>query len=111
MASIRQNLAPDRLADFANLGVVARILLGACILGTIVALARARTPADVIQELIAVASVGLLPLLLNMLALAALSRWLTRLPYRAGVLTVVLLCLGLSTVAQKIELALWGAEA
>jgi two-component system sensor histidine kinase AlgZ len=111
MPSIRQNPGPDRLPDFANLGVVARILLGACILAAIVALARSRTAAELLQELILLASVGLLPLLLNLFVLGALSRVLQRLSYRAGSVVVVLLCLALSSFAQRLELILWGAEA
>jgi two-component system, LytTR family, sensor histidine kinase AlgZ len=111
MASIRQNTAPGGLPDLTNLGVLARVLLGACVLGLIVALARSRTLADFAREVIAVAGVGLLPLLLNLIVLVAMTRWLRRLSYPVGIVVVFLASLVLSAGAQRLERMLYGDAA
>jgi len=97
MGSIRQNNAPNRVPDTANLGVLARILLGACLFAAVIALARSTTSAEFLAEVTAIASVAILPLLLALSALAVLARWLQRLSYRFGM--VVVLCLSLLLVA------------
>lgn len=103
MASIRQNNAPNRVPDTSNLGVLARVLLGACVFAAVIALARSATPAEFLGEVTVIASVAILPLLLTLTVLAALARWLQRLSYRAGI--VVILCLSLLLVAggQQVE--------
>ena len=111
MASIRHNAVPSRLPELANLGVVARILIGACIVAFIAALGRSRTLADFAQALLNIAAVGLLPLLLNILVLGALSRWLRLLPYEAGIAAVIAISLGLSTLAYYVGGALTGLDA
>ncbi len=111
MASIRQNASADRLPDLVNLGVVARILIGVCVVGFIAALARSRTLMEFANELLAVASAALLPLLMNVLALGLLSRALQKLSYRGGIVVVFGISLGLSTAAYFIERALTGSAA
>ena len=111
MASIRQNASTDRLPDLANLGVIARILIGVCVVGLIAALARARTLTEFTDELLAIAGASLLPLLMNILALGLLSNVLQKLPYRAGIVAVIGLSLGLSTAAFFIERGLSGTVA
>jgi len=103
MASIRQNSGPDRLPDTSNLGVLARILIGVCLFGLVVAFARSKSVDDFLLELTSIASMALLPLLLNLCALAALARWLRRLPYRVGIGVVFVLCLALVTLGYEIE--------
>ena len=111
MASIRHNAGPDCLPELANLGVVARIVLGACVIGFIVALARSRTLAEFTAALLAIASAGLLPLLLNILVLGALSRWLQRLPYPVGIVSVLGISLILSIIAFHVGRTLTGLDA
>ena len=89
MVSIRQNVYPDLLPDFRNVGVVARILLAvnaAALIGALYA-----TP-EVLRALEGFVQTAafLEPLLLvELVALFALSPWLSRLPYPAGCATVV----------------------
>jgi two-component system, LytTR family, sensor histidine kinase AlgZ len=89
MVSIRQNAYPDLLPDFRNVGVVARVLLAvnaAALAGSLYAtpeLPRA-------LERFVQAAAFLEPLLLvELVALFALSPWLARLPYAAGCATVI----------------------
>ncbi|MCC6532200.1 MAG: histidine kinase [Burkholderiales bacterium] len=109
MASIRQNAGTDRLPDMANLGVLARVLIGASLFGLVVALARSRSLTQFVQESTAIAGMALLPLLLDLCVLAALARWLRRLPYYAGVAVVLAVCLGLASAAYELERRLSGA--
>jgi two-component system sensor histidine kinase AlgZ len=111
MASIRHNDGPNRLPDFANLGVIARILIGACVIGFVAALARSTTLTEFADALLVIASLGLLPLLLNILALGALSRWLQRLSYQAGIIVVFGLSIALSTAAHHVVRTLTGLDA
>jgi two-component system, LytTR family, sensor histidine kinase AlgZ len=111
MASIRQNAQPNRLPDLANLGVLARILIGASLFGFLLALARSASVAELIRELTLLASTGLLPLLFDLCVLAALSRGLRRLPYGAGMLAVVALCLAVTSAAYRFQGFLYGAVA
>ena len=111
MASIRHNAGADRLPDLVNRGVVARIVMGACVVGLIAALARSRTLDEFAAALLAVASAGLLPLLLNILALGALSRWLHRLPYPTAIACVIGITLAVSVLAFRVGRALTGLDA
>jgi two-component system sensor histidine kinase AlgZ len=105
MASIRQNTGPDRLPDFANLGVLARILIGACVVASIVVIARAHSVDDALRELVTVAGAGLLPLLLNLCALIAAAAWLRAMPFAVGGAVVFVACLVMSAAAHWIERA------
>jgi two-component system sensor histidine kinase AlgZ len=89
--------------------VVARILLGACCVGLVVALARSQTLTEFASALLAITSASLLPLLLNILVLGLLARLLLKLPYRTGLVVVAVLCLGLSSMAYFIERTIAGA--
>lgn len=111
MASIRQNAAPNALPDLANLGVLARILIGTCLFGLLIALARSATMAEFVREVTLLASAGLLPLLLDLLLLALASRWLQRLPYLLATTLVFLLALAVTTAAHRLQEALAGAPA
>jgi two-component system sensor histidine kinase AlgZ len=111
MPSIRQNAALNRLPDLANLGVLARILLGASVFGFLLALGRSASVADFMREVTLLAGTGLLPLLFDLCVLALLSRFLRRLPYGAGIVAVVALCLAVTTAAYRFQGFLYGAPA
>jgi two-component system sensor histidine kinase AlgZ len=106
MASIRQNNGPIRVPDTANLGVLARILVGACLFAAVIALARSETPADFLVEVGAIAGAAMLPLLLALTALAALARWLQRVSYPVGVLLVLALSLLFVAGTHQVERAI-----
>jgi two-component system sensor histidine kinase AlgZ len=108
MASIRQNAAPNVLPDLANLGVLARILLGACLFGLLIALARSASAAEFVRELLLVAGSGLLPLLFDLCLLAAASRWLRRFSYGAGMAAIFGLCLAGTSAAYRLQDTLLG---
>jgi len=103
MASIRQNTAPDRVPDTANLGVLARILVGACLFGIVIALVGAQSPTEFVIEITTIASMALLPLLLNLTVLAAAARWLRRLPYGLGIAAIFVLTLSLVAAGHRVE--------
>lgn len=106
MASIRQNTAPDRVPDTSNLGVLARILVGVCLFGIVVALTGSQSPAEFLIEITTIASMALLPLLLNLMVLAVGARWLRRLPYGLGIAAIFVLALLLVAAGHRIERAL-----
>jgi len=103
MASIRQNIAPDRVPDLANLGVLARILVGTCLFGSVLALADSATPAEFLTEITAIASKALLPLLLTLTVLALCARGLRRLSYGVGIAAIFILAVLLVTAGHRIE--------
>ena len=91
MASIRQNAYPDLLPDFRNMGVMARVLVAvnaAALAGTLYA-----TPAiEPGLERFVYAAAFLEPLLLlELMALFAVSPWLARLSYWQGSAAIVAL--------------------
>ena len=110
MASIRHNAWHDRLPELTNFGIVLRIVVGAAVIGLIVALARSRTLAEFAAALPAIASVGLLPLLFNILGLGALSRGLQKLPYPVGIVAVIAASVALSLLAYYVGRALTGLD-
>jgi len=96
MASIRQSPYPDLLPDFRNLGVIARVLVAvnlAAALGVLFAAPDfARAAGHFVQ-----AAAFLEPLLmLQLVALAALSSLISRVPYWSGCAVVVALVMALS---------------
>jgi two-component system sensor histidine kinase AlgZ len=95
MASIRQSAYPDLLPDFRNLGVIARVLLavnGLALAGVLFAEVEFSTA---LREFVRAAAFLEPLLLIELLALAALSRLLARLPYWTGCAVVVALVLAL----------------
>ena len=91
MVSIRQNVFPDALPDFRNLGVIARVLIAVNGLALAATLFAASAVAQALEHFVQAAAF-LEPLLLVELAcLFALSPWLIRLPYPAGCAAVMLL--------------------
>jgi two-component system sensor histidine kinase AlgZ len=102
MASIKQNNPPNfmKLPDMRNLGVQLRVLVLANMMALIAAVLSAETPAQIWQQLLQI-SAALQPVLLaSMLLLFVLHRWLTQLPYRQGVLMVLLIVLLLASLLQ-----------
>jgi two-component system sensor histidine kinase AlgZ len=96
MASIRQNVYPDALPDFRNVGVMARVLLAVNLLVLGGALYASPSLAEALQDFVNSAAF-VEPLLLACLgALAALSPALARLPYRLGYAAVLVTVLGVA---------------
>ena len=115
MASIRQNAYPDLLPDFRNMAVMARVLVAvnaAALAGTLYA-----TPAiEPALERFVYAAAFLEPLLLiELMALFAVSPWLARLSYWQGCAAIVgIVCVlaggyhvTVRTVAGDTTLSLW----
>jgi len=111
VASIRQIPGADRLPDFRNLGVLARILLIACAVGLTVAATRARSLQDFLVEVIDLSGQAQPVLILSLLALVVLSEPLRRLPYRIGIAAVFVLALATATLAHQLERTLLGETA
>jgi two-component system sensor histidine kinase AlgZ len=98
MASIRQNTFLDLLPDFRNLGVMARILVAVNAAALGAALFSAASLVQALEQFVQIAALVEPLLLLALIALAALSPWLARLPYWLGCLTVVAVVMGLATL-------------
>jgi two-component system sensor histidine kinase AlgZ len=100
MASIRQDVYPDLLPDFRNLGVLARVLVGVNVLALGVAALGASGAGNAVDRFVQIAAVAEPLLLAAVLALFALSPLLARLPYWAGSLAVVALAAALAAAAR-----------
>jgi two-component system sensor histidine kinase AlgZ len=98
MASIRQNTFLDLLPDFRNLGVMARILVAVNAAALGAALFSAASLVQALEQFVQIAALVEPLLLLALIALAALSPWLARLPYWLGCLTVVAVVMGLAAL-------------
>ena len=96
MVSIRQDVYPDFLPDFRNLGVIARMLVGVNVLALAAAAVGSVNLVQVADRFMRIASVIEPLLLASMLALSALSTLLARLSYRVGAAAVVTLVLALA---------------
>ncbi|MFA5243208.1 MAG: histidine kinase [Sulfuricella sp.] len=100
MASINQNQRPPvALPNFCNLGVNLRILLAVNGMSLIAAGLKASTWALFWQELMGIAVLVQPVLLLSLLLLCTVRKFLDRLPYRGGIVMVVLLEELLTTLA------------
>jgi two-component system sensor histidine kinase AlgZ len=100
MASIRQNVQPDALPDFRNLGVIARIVIGAHVLA-LGAVVFAEPGWTLMPERTMRTAVLLEPVLLaSLVTLYFASSSLARLPYRAGCAAVLGLVLALAWAAH-----------
>jgi two-component system sensor histidine kinase AlgZ len=89
MASIGQSAYPDLLPDFRNLGVMARVLVAVNALAAAGVLFAAPHPGGALDHFMSTAAYLEPLLLIELLALAALSRLLARLPYWSGYGAVV----------------------
>jgi two-component system sensor histidine kinase AlgZ len=96
MVSIRQDVYPDFLPDFSNLGVVARMLVGVNVFALAAAALGAESPARAVERFIQIASVIEPLLLASAVVLSALSSLLVRLPYWVGWTAVITLVLALA---------------
>ena len=97
MASIRQDVYPDLLPDFRNLGVVARMLVGVNVLALAGATLGATSVAGVADRFMRIAAVVEPLLLASMVALFLASAMLARLPYSWGWAAALALVLALAT--------------
>ena len=105
MPSIRQNPGLDRVPDFRNLGVMARILVGVNALAFAGAIYAGGGWAQALQRFVE-AAVVIEPLLLaSLAALYALAGTLGRLPYRSGALTVMALVLALAAAMHALAIS------
>jgi two-component system sensor histidine kinase AlgZ len=98
MASIGQSAYPDLLPDFRNLGVMARVLVAVNALAAAGVLFAAPHPGGALEHFMSTAAYLEPLLLIELLALAALSPLLARLPYWSGygaVVAVVLVLVAL----------------
>jgi two-component system sensor histidine kinase AlgZ len=96
MASIRQSPYPDLLPDFRNLGVIARVLVAVNVLAALGVLFAAPDFTRAFEHFVQAAAYLEPLLLVQLVALAALSFFLSRMPYWAGCATVVTLVVGLT---------------
>jgi two-component system, LytTR family, sensor histidine kinase AlgZ len=102
MVSIRQNSYPDLLPDFRNLGFIARVLLAvnaAALAGTLFAMPQL---APGIERFVQAAAFLEPLLLVELLALFALSPWLRRLPYLLGCFAVLGIVMALAAAYHAV---------
>jgi two-component system sensor histidine kinase AlgZ len=93
MVSIRQNVFPDALPDFRNLGVIARVLVAVNALALAGALYAAPEFPQALERFVQAAAFFEPLLLLEVAVLAALSPWSVKAPYWAGCIVVTLLAM------------------
>jgi two-component system sensor histidine kinase AlgZ len=96
MASIRQDSSADFLPDFRNLGVLARVLVGVNALVLAAALLPSANATQAADRFLNSATLVQPLLITSLLALAALSAPLSRLPYWAGCVGVLAVVLALA---------------
>ncbi len=102
MSSISQNVLPDALPDLRNLGVIARVLLGAHLLALgAVIFAEASWPLALVR-FTRVAAVFEPLVLLSVAALYVASPWLARLPYAYGCATLLAIELALAATVHAL---------
>jgi two-component system, LytTR family, sensor histidine kinase AlgZ len=109
--SINQNLLPDALPNFRNLGATLRIVLLVNAIVVLAALAQAVSAQDIVQRFID-SSAFVQPVLLSgLLLLYVLNEWLTRLVYWRGVAAVMLLVvaitLGIGYLGGELYASAW----
>ena len=106
MASIGQSAYPDLLPDFRNLGVMARVLVAVNALAAAGVLFAAPYPGAALDQFMSTAAYLEPLLLVELLALAALSPLLARLPYWSGCGAVVGIVLVLVALYQALVVRL-----
>jgi len=106
MASIGQSAYPDLLPDFRNLGVMARVLVAVNALAAAGVLFAAPHPGGALDHFMSTAAYLEPLLLVELLALAALSPLLARLPYWSGYGAVVAIVLVLVTLYHTLVVRL-----
>jgi two-component system sensor histidine kinase AlgZ len=110
MASIRQSAYPDLLPDFRNLGVIARVLVAVNVLAVAGVLFSAPDFPRVLDEFTRTAAFIEPLLLVELIALMALSPLLSRLPYWGGFAAVIALVMALAVLYHGLVLQ-WSTEA
>ena len=96
MVSIRQNVYPDVLPDFRNLGVIARVLLAVNAAALAGALFASTQFAQALERFVEAAAFVEPLLLVELFALFVLSRWLARVNYALGCAAVVALAVAIA---------------
>jgi two-component system sensor histidine kinase AlgZ len=91
---------PDALPEFRNLGVAARILVGANLGAFVAAALKATNFAQLVSEFLEIALVVEPVLIATLVVLSAASPWLTRVPYLIGLATVSTVVLVLTSGVQ-----------
>lgn len=108
--SINQNLSPDVLPDFRNLGATLRIVLLVNIAALISALAQAASIQDILSRFIDSSSLLQPVLLTSLLLLYVLNDWLSKFVYWRGfviaILLVVSVTLTISSLGADLYLSL-----
>ena len=102
MPSIRQDVSADFLPDFRNLGVLARVLVGVNALVLAAALVPSSTAAQGADRFLHSATLVEPLLIASLLALAAFSTVLARLPYWAGCAAVLAIVLALTAAMHAV---------
>jgi len=105
MASIRQNAYPDRLPDWRNLGVIARVLVAVNAMLAASALAAGRDFAEALERFMQGALVVEPLMLACIVSLCLLSGLLARLPYWIGCAAVLSLVLVLAGGAHALVMS------
>lgn len=109
MASIRQDVSADALPDFRNLGVTARILIGAN--GALLAAACYASPTQPLDTFLRSATLLEPTLVASVVALYAAGPWLARLRYLAGCLSVLAVELAIAAAVHAVEIEVGGEPA
>jgi two-component system sensor histidine kinase AlgZ len=108
--SINQNVHRDALPDFRNLGVILRVLLFVLALSVFVAGCQSDSWDGAMQRFLELSAPVQPVVLLSILVLAAASHMLHRLPYRTGIVTVLLIELILVTLVHKAGAQFFNAD-
>jgi two-component system sensor histidine kinase AlgZ len=106
MASIRQPAYPDLLPDFRNLGVMARVLLAVNAAAAAAVLFATPTLGRALEQFVRTAAYLEPLLLIEVVALAALSPTLARLPYWTGCAAVIGIVLALVALYHALVMRL-----
>lgn len=112
MAIIKQNTSfiPVELPDFRNMGFGLRALLIANLIGLAAGALRSDDLTGIWQEFLAVSATLEPLLLLSLLALYALNPALEKLSYPLGVIAVLVIELGVTTLVWQFDVHLFGTE-
>src|SRR5437016_10964874 len=105
MVSIRQNVYPDLLPDFRNLGVIARVLVAVNVVALAVSVAATPNLVQALEHFLQ-STIVIEPLTLaSLVMLFALSPWLARLPYWLGCVAVLAVVAALGVTLHMAALA------
>ena len=108
MAIINQNTHPISLPNFCNMGINLRILIIVNGAGLLAAAVKTSNLAMLWQELLNISTILQPILLLSLIALCLSNRWLAKLSYSSGAITVTGLTLILTTAVYTFLQRLFG---